>query len=158
MKKITSAIFLIITLISFTSVFSQEVEVKQAVDDFFIGLHKRDTLLFKKVCHATINMQTIGKDKEQNNKLILENFQDFMKSIVSIPENVVLFEKLLDYKIQIDGPLAHVWTPYEFYFNGTFSQCGANSFQLFNNNGLWQITYLIDMRRRTNCKALQNQK
>lgn len=141
--------FLILFLmISFTSIFSQEVEVKKAVDDFFVGLHKRDTLQFKKVCHPYIIMQTIGKDKEQNNKLILENFQDFMKSIVSIPENVVLFEKLLDYKIQIDGPLAHVWTPYEFYVNGKLSHSGVNSFTLFKEKDVWQIIHIIDTRRK----------
>ena len=137
-----------IALISINSVFSQEVEVKQTVDDFFVGLHNRDTLMFKKVCHTSINMQTIGKDKEQNNKLILENFQDFMKSIVSIPENVVLFEKLLDYKIQIDGPLAHVWTPYEFYVNGKLSHSGVNSFTLFKDKDVWQIIHIIDTRRK----------
>lgn len=135
-------------LISFTSVFSQEVEVKQAVDDFFVGLHKRDTLQFKKVCHVTINMQTIGKDKEQNNVLVSDEFNKFMKSIVSIPENVVLFEKLLDYKIQIDGPLAHVWTPYEFYVNGKLSHSGVNSFTLFKEKDAWQIIHIIDTRRK----------
>lgn len=135
-------------LISFTSVFSQEVEVKQAVDDFFVGLHKRDTLQFKKVCHVTINMQTIGKDKEQNNVLVSDEFNKFMKSIVSIPENVVLFEKLLDYKIQIDGPLAHVWTPYEFYVNGKLSHSGVNSFTLFKEKDVWQIIHIIDTRRK----------
>ena len=141
-------IFILVLILCFTSVFSQEVEVKQAVDDFFVGLHKRDTLMFKKSCHPYINMQTIGKDKEQNNKLILENFQDFMKSIVSIPENVVLFEKLLDYKIQIDGPLAHVWTPYEFYVNGKLSHSGVNSFTLFKEKDAWQIIHIIDTRRK----------
>jgi len=141
-------IFILVLILCFTSVFSQEVEVKQAVDDFFVGLHKRDTLMFKKSCHPYINMQTIGKDKEQNNKLILENFQDFMKSIVSIPENIVLFEKLLDYTIQIDGPLAHVWTPYEFYVNGKLSHCGVNSFTLFKEKDTWQIVHIIDTRRK----------
>ena len=138
----------IIVLLCSIFTFSQEVEVKQAVDDFFVGLHKRDTLQFIKVCHPYINMQTIGKDKEQNNKLILENFQDFMKSIVSIPENVVLFEKLLDYKIQIDGPLSHVWTPYEFYVNGKLSHSGVNSFTLFKEKDTWQIIHIIDTRRK----------
>ena len=141
-------IFILVLILCFTSVFSQEVEVKQAVDDFFVGLHKRDTLMFKKSCHPYINMQTIGKDKEQNNKLILENFQDFMKSIVSIPENVVLFEKLLDYTIQIDGPLAHVWTPYEFYVNGKLSHSGVNSFTLFKEKDTWQIIHIIDTRKK----------
>ena len=144
MKKL----LIFILLISFTSVFSQEVEVKQAGDDFFIGLHKRDTLLFKKVCHATINMQTIGKDKEQNNILVSDDFNKFMKSISSIPENVVLFEKLLDYKIQIDGALAHVWTPYEFYVNGKLSHNGVNSFTIFKENENWQIIHVIDTRKK----------
>ena len=137
-----------ILLISFTSVFSQEVEVKQAIDDFFIGLHKRDTLLFKKVCHATINMQTIGKDKEQNNILVSDDFNKFMQSISSIPENVVLFEKLLDYKIQIDGPLAYVWTPYEFYVNGKLSHSGVNYFTLFKKKDAGQIIHIIDTRKK----------
>ncbi|WP_320815684.1 nuclear transport factor 2 family protein [Flavobacterium sp.] len=137
-----------VLLVSFTSVFSQEVEVKQAVDDFFVGLHKRDTIMFQKVCHKTINMQTIGKDKEQNDILISDDFNKFMKSISSIPENVVLFEKLLDYKIQIDGPLAHVWTPYEFYVNGTLSHSGVNSFTLFKEKDAWQIIHIIDTRKK----------
>ena len=144
MKK---PLYIIVLLYSIFT-FSQEVEVKQAVDDFFVGLHKRDTLLFKKVCHATINMQTIGKDKEQNNVLVSDDFNKFMKSIVSIPENVVLFEKLLDYKILIDGPLAHVWTPYEFYVNGKLSHSGVNSFTLFKEKDTWQIIHIIDTRKK----------
>ena len=145
---IKSKFLIFILLISFTSVFSQEVEVKQTVDDFFIGLHKRDTLQFKKVCHSNIIMQTIGKDKQQNNKLISDDFNKFMKSISSIPENVVLFEKLLDYKIQIDGALAHVWTPYEFYVNGKLSHSGVNSFTLFKEKDAWQIIHIIDTRKK----------
>ena len=141
-------IFILVLILCFTSVFSQEVEVKQAVDDFFVGLLKRDTLMFKKSCHPYINMQTIGKDKEQNNKLILENFQDFMKSIVSIPETVVLFEKLLAFKILLDGPLAHVWTTYEFYVNGKLNHSGVNSFTLFKEKDTWQIIHIIDTRRK----------
>ena len=137
-----------VLLISITSLFSQEIEVKQVVDDFFIGLHNRDTLMFKKSCHPTINMQTIGKDKAQNNILVLEDFNKFMKGIISIPENVVLFEKLLDYKIQIDGPLAHVWTPYEFYVNGKLSHSGVNSFTLFKEKETWQIIHIIDTRKK----------
>lgn len=137
-----------VLMISFTSVFSQEVEVKQVVDDFFVGLHKRDTLVFKKVCHQNIIMQTIGKDKEQNNMLISDDFNKFIQSITTIPENVVLFEKLLDYKIQIDGPLAHVWTPYEFYVNGKLSHSGVNSFTLFKEKDTWQIIHIIDTRKK----------
>ena len=70
-------------------------------------------------------------------------------------ENTYL-EKLLSWDIKINGNLASVWTPYEFYLNGKLSHCGANSFQLFNNNGKWEIIYLVDMRRRKNCNIQKN--
>jgi hypothetical protein len=57
-------------------------------------------------------------------------------------------ERLLDYSIQVDGAMAHVWTPYEFYVNNKFSHKGVNAFTLFKDNGLWKIVYLIDTRRR----------
>ena len=54
--------------------------------------------------------------------------------------------------IKIDGNLASVWTPYEFYLDNNFSHCGVNSFQLFNNNGNWEIIYIVDTRKKLGCK------
>jgi hypothetical protein len=78
-----------------------------------------------------------------------------LEAISSIQPTQKLFEKLLSYDIKIDGNLASVWTPYEFFYNDNFSHCGANSFQLFNNNGTWEIIFLVDMRRREDCFYLQ---
>jgi len=64
----------------------------------------------------------------------------------------IWLEKLLYFDINIDGNLASVWTPYEFYVNGSFSHCGSNSFQLFKNNGNWEIIFLVDTRRRQGCE------
>ena len=64
-------------------------------------------------------------------------------------------EKLLAYQINVYTSLASVWTPYEFYFNGKFSHCGANSFQLFKEDNQWKIIFLVDIRRRENCKDLK---
>lgn len=64
----------------------------------------------------------------------------------------IWLEKLLYFDINIDGNLASAWTPYEFYVNGSFSHCGSNSFQLFKNNGNWEIIFLVDTRRRQGCE------
>lgn len=48
-------------------------------------------------------------------------------------------DKLLSYSINIDNNMANVWTPYEFYFNTTFSNCGVISFLLFKENNQWKI-------------------
>jgi len=135
----------------------EEEAIREVIATFFKGLHKGDSAVISKTFHKDIKIQTTTTQKGKK-ILVTEAKTKLLTGIAAKDPKHVYFEKLLAINVQIDGNLASVWTPYEFYFNGTFSHCGANSFQLFNNNGLWQITYLIDMRRRTNCKALQNQK
>ena len=135
----------------------EEEAIREVIATFFKGLHKGDSAVVSKTFHKDIKIQTTTTQKGKK-ILVTEAKTKLLTGIAAKDPKYVYFEKLLAINVQIDGNLASVWTPYEFYFNGTFSHCGANSFQLFNNNGLWQITYLIDMRRRTNCKALQNQK
>ena len=130
-----------------TSILAQESNPKKVVDDFFIAFHAKDTLTLKQLCHPEIVMRTIANTKE-GNKLKDEKFQDFLNSIATIPANLKIFEKLIDYKVEIDGNLAHVWTPYEFYVNDKLSHIGANAFTLYNDNGKWQIIHLIDTRRK----------
>ena len=135
----------------------EEEAIREVIATFYKGLHKGDSAVVSKTFHKDIKIQTTTTQKGKK-ILVTEAKTKLLTGIAAKDPKHVYFEKLFAINVQIDGNLASVWTPYEFYFNGTFSHCGANSFQLFNNNGLWQITYLIDMRRRTNCKALQNQK
>jgi hypothetical protein len=76
----------------------------------------------------------------------------FIKAIGSRPDADKWEERLLDYKVKIDGNLAHVWTPYEFWLNDKFSHCGANAFTLAKTDEGWKIVHLIDSRRRSSCK------
>ena len=128
-------------------------EIKQVIETFFKGLHKGDSTLLKSTLHREIKIQTSAKNKKGENILRNQTKKSLLEAIASKKPEDVYLEKLLSYTIKIDGNLASVWTPYEFYFNGKFSHCGANSFQLFNNNGTWEIIYLVDMRRRGNCKG-----
>ena len=139
-------IFLILFSLS-SSLFAQDTTPKKVVNDFFAAFHAKDTVALKSLCHSEIVMKTIANTKE-GNKLVSEEFDEFLKSISAIPLDLIFFEKLIDYKIEIDGNLAHVWTPYEFYVNGDLSHIGANAFTLYNDNGKWQIIHLIDTRRK----------
>ncbi len=131
-------------------------EIKKVIETFFDGLHKGDSTIMKSTLHKDIKIQTTFTNKKGEKLLKTEDRQKLLVNIANKkPENVYL-EKLLSYDIKVDGNLASVWTPYEFYVNTNFSHCGANSFQLFNNNGKWQIIFLVDMRRRGNCSALKN--
>ncbi|WP_299004481.1 nuclear transport factor 2 family protein [uncultured Tenacibaculum sp.] len=131
----------------------QEKAIKNTVETFFEGLHKGDSTIVSSTLHPTITIQTTFTNKEGKNVLVTESKNKLLTSIANKKPEHTYLEKLLSWDIKIDGNLASVWTPYEFYLNNNFSHCGANSFQLFNNNGKWEIIYLVDMRRRSDCDA-----
>lgn len=156
MKKITTLILLLsITVTSYAQKNQEEKAVKTTIENFFKGFHKGDTLLLKKTIRKGLIAQTTFTTKKGDKVLrstpkaydVLMNFAKKVKSTDDYNE------KILSYKILVDGNLASVWTDYEFYNKGKFSHCGVNSFQLFNNNGNWEIIYLIDTRRRNKCNT-----
>lgn len=129
-------------------ILSQNSEPKQVVDDFFIGFHAKDSIALQKVCHPNMVLQTVTNAKE-NSRLKTEVVSEFYKSIASIPAEVKVLEKIIDYKVQIDGNMAHVWTPYEFYVNDKLSHIGVNSFTMvLEPNGELKIVHIIDTRRK----------
>jgi hypothetical protein len=150
MTRIIAYLCIILT----STLYAQEdeaIKVKAAVDTFFEGFHKGDTTLMKSVMIDKIFLQTTFTNKEGINTLVTEKPSELINAIANRTSDQKWDERLLDYNIQIDGTMANVWTPYEFWFNDQFSHCGVNSFQLFNDNGNWKIIYIIDTRRREGC-------
>ena len=148
-------ILLFCALISFEA-YSQSApqeEVRAAIEHFFEGFHKRDTAMMRAVLHPEIHMQRIGRDASGSPALVDEKIGDFLTSMANLPDTLQIEERLLKYHIQVDGPLAQAWTPYEFYVQGDFHHCGANSFQLFRDPEGWKIIYIIDTRRVIGCDS-----
>ncbi len=125
---------------------------KATIDAFFDAFHKGDTVALKQTLADKLVLQTAFVNKEGKDVLVLDDKQKLINAIGKRPSDQIWNEKLLDYVVKVDGNMANVWTPYEFYFNGNFSHCGVNSFQLFHDNGAWKIIYLIDTRRKKGCK------
>lgn len=127
---------------------AQEADIKKTIATFFEGLHTGDTLKIKSVCSDKMVLQSI-MENTKGTKFDHEDISEFYKSITSIPKDMKIEERLLDCKVQVDGSMAHAWTPYEFYINGKLSHSGVNSFQLYKDNGVWKIVYIIDTRRKS---------
>lgn len=151
MKTILFCNIIMMTTFSFSQTSETDI-IKTTIEHFFEGFHKQDSTMILKTVHRDVKMQSIGKNNEGQAVLTHNNFGDFLKSIVLIPKGKTFKEELLGYTIQVDGDMAHVWTPYKFYFDGNFSHCGVNSFQLFKDEEQWKIIYLIDTRQQTGCK------
>ena len=55
----------------------------------------------------------------------------------------VLLERIWDPEVKIRGPIANVWTPYDFWIDGKFSHCGIDSFDLIKVDGQWKISGIM---------------
>jgi len=130
---------------------TEEENIKNVISLFFKGIHEGDTLLINQTIARDLKIQTIYTNDEGITVLRTDEVTHFLNNIASKNPESNWDEKLLSYSIKIDNNMANVWTPYEFYYNGIFSHCGVNSFQLFKENNHWKIIYLIDTRRKQNC-------
>lgn len=144
--KIEILLLIILPMVCFSQT-SEDDLVKATVSQLFNGMKTSDSVLIKKSFHKNAVLQTITKTSEVKN----ESIEDFVLSI-SKAEKGSLDERISFSNILIDGNLASVWALYEFYYKGQFSHCGVNSFQLVKSNNEWKIQYIIDTRRKDNCK------
>lgn len=126
---------------------AQQSEIENTVKTFFTGFHAKDTVKIKSVCHDKMMLQSIIEG-QKGAKLVDEKATEFYKSFSTFPADMKFEEKILSYKVEVDGAMAHAWTPYEFYINGKLSHSGVNAFTFFKENNVWKIIHIIDTRRK----------
>ena len=153
MRKRRNLVLILLLNFSFISYAQKadETEVKRTIEAFFEAFHKKDTLAIRQVADTNLVLQTMGRDPQGQNRMRTDSFDQFLNSIASIPDSIQFREELLEFNIQVDGPMAHAWTPYKFWINDRLNHCGVNSFQLFNDGTIWKIIYLADTRRKEVC-------
>lgn len=128
-----------------------EDSVKATVNKLFEGMKNSDASVIKEVFADSAILQTIGRNKEGQTVIRTDAVSGFADQIGKLTKGAA-DERISFETVRVDGPLALVWTPYKFYYNGNFSHCGVNSFQLVRINGKWKIQYLIDTRRKQGCE------
>ncbi len=139
MKKI---FFLLISSFSFAQNTSEK-EIIKPIENLFNAMKSADSLGVKNAFSGSAIMQTFGKNQE----IRTDKVEDFAKQ-VGASQAGDLDERFTISKILVDGNMASVWVPYQFYYKGNFSHCGVNSFQLAKFNNEWKIQYIIDTRRK----------
>ena len=142
MKKI---FFLLISSFSFAQNTSEK-EIIKPIETLFNAMKSADSLGVKNAFSGSAIMQTFGKNQE----IRTDKVEDFAKQ-VGASQAGDLDERFTISKILVDGNMASVWVPYQFYYKDNFSHCGVNSFQLVKINNEWKIQYIIDTRRKDNC-------
>jgi hypothetical protein len=145
-------LFLLLLFAGFDQLRAQTAEdsVKAVVNAMFDAMKKGNEQGLKDCFSDSAVLQTIANTKSGEKIIRTEQVTAFAASVSKLPKGAA-DERIVFETIKIDGPLAIVWTPYKFYYNGQFSHCGVNSFHLVKLNGNWKIHFLIDTRRKEPC-------
>ena len=121
---------------------------EQLVKDMFEAFHKQDTLALYKFSAQDTPLLSVSKMPNGETSVKKETYAGLVKSIASIPAEASFEERIAGYKVEENGLLATVTTPYSFYYNGNLSHCGVNSFTLVKFGEEWKIVHLIDTRSK----------
>ena len=63
-----------------------------------------------------------------------------------------LLERMWEPHVMIQGPVAVVWTPYDFHVDGQFSHCGIDAVSLVHTGDGWKISSIAYTRETTGCE------
>lgn len=127
---------------------TDEQAVRAVVDRLFDGMRSRDTTMLRSTFADEAQFYGIGPDGGVRVTLP----SAFIASIAGAPAGLLLDEVLHDVEVRVDGPLATVWTYYDFFAGGEFSHCGYDAMQLLRIRGEWKIVALADTRRKEGCR------
>ena len=127
-----------------------EDSVKATVRTLFDAMKHSDSATLVSVFADSAILQSIADGKDGKTRIATEPIKAFAGIIGKMAKGAA-DERIQFETVRVDGALAIVWAPYQFYYNGQLHHCGADSFQLVRLNGVWKIQYLIDTRRK-DCK------
>lgn len=125
---------------------SAEAEVRRVVTRLFDAMRAGDSAAVRAVFHPRAFLAT-ALVRANGPELRVDSLESFVRG-VGTPHPEVWDERLSNVHVRVDGPLAAVWTDYDFYTGPRFSHCGVDAFQLARGAGGWQIIALTDTRRR----------
>lgn len=153
-KTIFSITILFIVATLHSAAQNETEAIQTTIRKFFTGMRMADTVLLKSTLSPTAVLHTIGRNKEMKPIVKVEELNGFI-SFVGAQTPGRIDERIDTITTLQDGPLASAWMAYSFYYEGKLLHCGIDSFQLVKLDGVWKIQYIIDTRRKENCKEIK---
>jgi len=111
----------------------QHAQVLAAVQGVFDAINNADPDLLRTVMASDARVVAVRPGRAPAASSVEE-----MASLVADPPQRFV-ERMWDPEVRIQGPLASVWAPYDFYRDGDFSHCGVDAFHLVQVDGAWRI-------------------
>jgi len=128
----------------------QQKEVMAVIEELFDGYRAGDSSMVAATFTKNAQMQRVQVKDGQSLVTNSDSVEGWLNYIGSGLEKLH-DEPIWDYKVNIDGGLASVWTKYAFYLEGTFHHCGVDNFLLVNSIDGWKIFHIVDTSQVEGC-------
>jgi len=126
-----------------------EAAVLVAVEQFFETMTANDSAGARAVLDPAGSFVSVRWNEDGERVVRRAPNDAYLGSLAT--ESETYLERMWDPEVRIHGPIATVWTPYDFYVDGVFSHCGVDAFQLLRTDAGWLITGGMYTVERTEC-------
>jgi hypothetical protein len=150
--------FAIVLMIFSLNAFSQSMDtvgrgaVIGVIDNFFLALEKKDTVLYSSIVRPDGQIWTVRRLNDTL-KTSMRNFSTDKVGLVKM--NAVIEERPLSYEVTVHNDIAVAWVPYTLSLSGKFSHCGVDVFTLLKTIHGWQIVNLTYSLEPDACNSLK---
>ena len=128
-----------------TAAATPDKDVMAVINRMFEGFAKKDTTIIRGTLADDVKLVSAFNNREGKPMVRAETMDKFLVGIATAPGT--LDERLFNPEVRIDGNLATVWVKYEFWYDGKYSHCGFDAFQLARGEAGWKIISIADTRR-----------
>lgn len=118
---------------------AQRAQILAAVQSLFDALRTGDEALLRATVDPSVVMHS--SETRDGRTTFATSTVDGLAQRISASE-VPLIERMWNPDVVVNGPMATVWTPYDFYVGAQFSHCGVDSVLLMEREGRWTIVGL----------------
>ena len=117
----------------------ERADVIATLQGFFDALELGDDALLRSVVDPSVVMHS-SQTRDGDTTLGQPSLDGLASRIVS--SDVPLIERMWDPVVLVDGAMATIWAPYDFYAGSTFSHCGVDAANLMRRDDGWKIVSL----------------
>ena len=123
---------------------AQAASSKEAVlataQAFFDAMGRKDTAALRELVHPQAHLMAVVEVADSAAPRVSSRDQ-FLAQVAAA--QLKYLERMWNAEVRVSGPIASIWTPYDFHRGTEWSHCGIDSFQLVKNGVRWQISSII---------------
>lgn len=129
-----------------------EQAVLRTMNRLFDAMRQKDTATIRAITHPQLRLY-VPQVQGSATSLRVAPVDQFIASVASSPQR--LDERPYQPQVRVDGPLAAVWTYYEFWRGEEFSHCGTDALHFARTGeAVWQIVALAYTVQREGCRRV----